>query len=96
LVRDVTIPMLSPVILFHLIIGIIGALQLFAQPFVIFHGGGPLNSVLVYSVQLYTIAFQQFRMGYAAAMAWILFLVVLALTGVAVRLSRTRVKYMGG
>src|SRR5206468_4361285 len=71
LVRDVTIPMLSPVILFNLIIGIIGALQVFAQTFVIFRGGGPLNSVLMYSIQLYTVAFQQFHMGYAAAMAWI-------------------------
>src|SRR5215213_9525029 len=100
LVRDVTIPLLSPVILFNLIIGIIAALQLFAQPFVIFggqggggHAGGPLNSVLVYSVQLYTVAFQQFHMGYAAAMAWILFAIIFILSLGAIRLSNRFVHY---
>jgi multiple sugar transport system permease protein len=98
LVRDVTIPMLSPVILFNLIIGIIAALQVFAQPFVIFgggggHPGGPLNSVLMYSVQLYTVAFQQYHMGYAAAMAWILFVIIFTLSLVAMRLSNRFVHY---
>jgi multiple sugar transport system permease protein len=95
LVRDVTIPMLSPVIVFNLVIGMIGALQVFAQPFVIFGAaqgdharpGGPLNSVLMYSVHLYTVAFQQFNMGYAAAMAWILFVIIFSLSLVAMRLS---------
>jgi multiple sugar transport system permease protein len=93
LVRDVTIPMLSPVILFNFIIGIIAALQIFAQPFVIFRGGGPLNSVLMYSVQLYTVAFQQFHMGYAAAMAWILFAIIFVLSLSAIRLSNRFVHY---
>jgi multiple sugar transport system permease protein len=97
LVRDVTVPMLSPVILFNLIIGTIAALQVFAQPFVIFGSGGqpggPLNSVLVYSVQLYTVAFQQFRMGYAAAMAWILFAIIFTLSLVALRFSNRYVHY---
>ena len=51
---------------------------------------------MTYTMHLYQKSFRYLRMGYAAAMAWILFLVVLALTGVAVRLSRTRVHYMGG
>jgi multiple sugar transport system permease protein len=97
LVRDVTIPMLSPVILFNLVIGMIAALQVFAQPFVIFgsggHVGGPLDSVLVYSVQLYTVAFQQFRMGYAAAMAWILFAIIFTLSLLAIRFSNRFVHY---
>jgi multiple sugar transport system permease protein len=101
LVRDVTIPLLSPVILFNLIIGTIAALQVFVQPFVIFGGGrggggnpgGPLNSVLVYSVQLYTVAFQQFRMGYAAAMAWILFVIIFSLSLLALRFSSRFVHY---
>jgi len=97
LVRDVTIPMLSPVILFNLVIGLIAALQIFAQPFVIFgsggHVGGPLDSVLVYSVQLYTVAFQQFRMGYAAAMAWILFVIIFMLSLLAIRFSNRFVHY---
>jgi multiple sugar transport system permease protein len=62
LVRNITIPMMSPVILFNLVIGIISSLQVFAQPFIVFKGesgnaGGPLNSVLMYSVQLYSVAF---------------------------------------
>src|SRR5438105_7588633 len=75
LIRHVTIPMISPVILFNLVIGMIGAFQIFAPPFIIFgagtqgNGGGPLNSVLMYSVQLFTQAFKYFNMGYAAAMA---------------------------
>ena len=100
LVRDVTMPMLSPVILFNLVIGIIAALQLFAQPFVIFGGGqggaqagGPLNSVLMYSVRLYTVAFQQFQMGYAAAMAWILFVIIFTLSLLAIRFSNRYVHY---
>ena len=77
--RRVTLPMISPVILFNLVIGLIAALQTFALPFVVFANnqdansiGGPLNAALMYSVQLYSVAFQQFRMGYAAAMAWVL------------------------
>src|SRR4051794_27515739 len=93
LVKDVTIPMLSPVILFNFIIGIIAALQVFAQPFVIFKGGGPLNSVLMYSVQLYKVAFQQFHMGYAAAMAWILFSIIFVLSLSAIRFSNRFVHY---
>lgn len=97
LVRHVTIPMISPVILFNLVIGMIGALQVFAQPFIIFGSsggvGGPLNSVLMYSVQLYTVAFQQFQMGYAAAMAWILFAIIFVLSLLSMRLSTRFVHY---
>jgi multiple sugar transport system permease protein len=101
LVRDVTIPMISPVILFNLIIGMIGALQVFAQPFIIFGQsttgvggyGGPLNSVLMYSVQLYNVAFVQFQMGYASAMAWILFVIIFALSLISMRLSSRYVYY---
>jgi multiple sugar transport system permease protein len=102
LVRDVTIPMLSPVILFNLIIGMIAALQVFSQPFILFgatqgggsgNHGGPLNSALMYSVQLYTVAFQQFKMGYAAAMAWILFVIIFTLSLTALRFSNRFVHY---
>src|SRR3954451_17017712 len=102
LVRDVTIPMLSPVILFNLIIGMIAALQVFAQPFILFgatqggssgNHGGPLISALMYSVQLYTVAFQQFQMGYAAAMAWILFVIIFTLSLTALRFSNRFVHY---
>lgn len=102
LVRDVMLPMLSPVIVFNLVIGLIAALQVFAQPYIIFgatgaggsgNPGGPLNSALMYSVQLYIVAFQQFKMGYAAAMAWILFLIIFVLSLLALRLSSRHVHY---
>jgi multiple sugar transport system permease protein len=98
LIRDVTIPMMSPVILFNLITGIIYALQVFAQPFILFgsrsgNPGGPLNSVLMYSVQLYTVAFKQFQMGYAAAMAWVLFVMIFGLSLLTMRLSSRFVHY---
>jgi len=97
-VQHVTIPMISPVILFNLIIGMISALQVFAQPFIIFSGstnagGGPLNSALMYSVQLYFVAFQQFQMGYASAMAWVLFVIVMAMSLAALLVSRWLVHY---
>ena len=97
-VQHVTIPMISPVILFNLIIGMISALQVFAQPFIIFSGstsagGGPLNSALMYSVQLYFVAFQQFEMGYASAMAWVLFVIVMAMSLAALLISRWLVHY---
>jgi multiple sugar transport system permease protein len=98
LIRDVTIPMMSPVILFNMITGIIYALQVFAQPFILFgsrsgNPGGPLNSVLMYSVQLYTVAFKQFQMGYAAAMAWVLFVMIFTLSLLTMRLSNRFVHY---
>jgi len=100
LVRHVTLPMISPVILFNLVIGIIAALQVFALPFIIFGGGsgsssagGPLNAVLMYSVQLYTVAFQQLEMGYASAMAWILFVIIFVLSLAAMRMSTRFVHY---
>lgn len=98
LVRNVTIPMISPVILFNLVIGMIAALQVFAQPFVIWgagqgNPGGPLNSVLMYSVQLYQVAFKDLQMGYAAAMAWVLFAIIFILSIAAMKLSNRYVHY---
>jgi multiple sugar transport system permease protein len=97
LVRHVTIPLLAPVIVFNLIIGMVYALQAFAIPFVVFSGnnagGGPLDSALLYSVQLFTVAFSQFQMGYAAAMSWILFVIIAILSLVSLRLSNRFVLY---
>ncbi len=100
LVRRVTIPMISPVIIFNLVIGLIAALQTFALPFVLFANkqdassiGGPLNSALMYSVQLYSVAFQQYRMGYAAAMAWVLSVIIFTLSLFALRVSGRFVHY---
>jgi len=77
--RNVTLPMLSPVILFNLVIGLIYSFQFFTEPFALTEGG-PENSTLVYLLYLYRNAFNYFEMGYASAMAWILFLIVLVLT----------------
>jgi multiple sugar transport system substrate-binding protein len=89
-VRRITIPMVSPVLYFNTILGIIGVLQVFAIPYIM-TGGGPARATYFYSMYLYDNAFSFLRMGYACAMAWILFLVILGLTGLAVRAGKTRV-----
>jgi len=99
--RYVTFPMLTPVIFFTLIIGIIDGFQYFDQAYVSAtttgNGvGDPQNSLLFYSVWLYQQAFTYFHMGYAAAMAWVLFLATMVLTAVLLLTSRRWVHYGGG
>lgn len=93
-IMHVTLPMISPVIYFNVIMGVIGVLQVFAIPFIM-TGGGPARSTLFYTMYLYESAFQDLRMGYACAMAWILFLIILVLTLAAVRIASRRVHYVG-
>lgn len=93
--RHVTLPMISPVIYFNLIMGIIGSLQVFSQAFIMLGGGGPQRSALFYAVYLYQNAFEYGQMGYASAMAWILFAIILFLTWLANRLTRRHVYYAG-
>ena len=93
--RHITLPMISPVIFFNLIMGIIGALQVFAGPYIMFGGGGPNRSALFYAIYIYQNAFEYNQMGYACAMAWILFLIILALTWIATRATRKHVYYAG-
>lgn len=78
-IRNVTLPMLSPVIFFQLVMGIIHAMQIFTQAFIM-TDGGPANASLFYMLYLYRQAFQFFNMGYASALAWVLFLCILLLT----------------
>jgi len=92
-IRHVTLPLISPVIYFNAIMGVIGVLQVFAVPYIM-TGGGPARSTLFYSMYLYNNAFLYLRMGYACAMAWILFIIILALTGIAVKISKTHVYYV--
>ncbi|MFC9692516.1 carbohydrate ABC transporter permease [Kribbella sp. NPDC056951] len=87
----VTMPQMSPIILFNALTGIIGSLQIFTQGFVA--NGGPKDSLLFFVYYLYDNAFQNFRMGYASALAWILFVVILALTTVTLRGSAFAVYY---
>jgi multiple sugar transport system permease protein len=77
--RTVTLPMLSPVILFNLVIDLIYAFQFFTEPYGLTEGG-PENSTLFFLIYLYRNAFTYLRMGYASAMAWVLFMIVLVLT----------------
>ena len=93
----VTVPILTPVIFFHLITSIIGAVQFFAIPYIMTGGTGfPANSTLFYSINLYKQAFQYFNMGYASALAWLLFVSTLVVTLVAFRSARLWVFYSGG
>lgn len=93
-VWNVTLPLLSPVILFNVITGLISAFQYFTQAFIM-TGGGPGDSTLMYSLYLYYNAFRYFKMGYASAMAWILFLLVMIFTLLVFR-SSARWVYYGG
>lgn len=76
---NVTLPLLSPVIFFNLIIGIVGTFQVFTAGYLI-TDGGPQNSTLFYVLYLYRNAFEFLRMGYSAALAWVLFFIIMALT----------------
>ena len=94
---NVTIPMMTPVIFFHLVTSVIGAMQFFAIPYVMTGGTGfPAGTTMFYSIYLYKNAFHYFSMGYASAMAWLLFLITLAITLVIFRSARLWVYYAGG
>jgi ABC-type sugar transport system permease subunit/ABC-type glycerol-3-phosphate transport system substrate-binding protein len=89
---SVTIPMLSPYILFNLIIGVIATMQVFTEAYIMTMGG-PVDSTLFYAYYLFKQAFQFMRMGYASALAWILFLAVLGLTLLQLWVSKRWVHY---
>jgi multiple sugar transport system permease protein len=90
----VTLPSLSPVIFFNLIMGIIGSLQVFAVPYIL-TGGGPARSTYFFTMYLYDNAFKYLKMGYASAMAWVQLIIVLLLTALATWTSRHWVHYGG-
>ena len=94
--RHITVPLLTPYIFFNLIVGVIGTMQIFAEAYIMNQNGGsagPGNSLLFYAYYLFIESFQYFRIGYASALAWILFLIVLALTLVQLWLSKRWVHY---
>jgi multiple sugar transport system permease protein len=93
--RHVTLPLLSPIIFFNLIIGIIASFQAYFTLVFVTTQGGPANSSLIYIVYIYYKAFRDFDMSYAAALAWVLFLIVLVLTGINFLLARYWVHYEG-
>lgn len=92
--RNVTLPMITPVILFNLIMGLIGSFQYFTEAYVM-TSGGPQDSTTFYALHLFNSAFFDFKMGYASAMAWVLFLITLACAGLVFR-SSLRWVYYGG
>jgi multiple sugar transport system permease protein len=92
--RHVTLPMISPVIFFNLVMAIIGTLQVFSIPFIMTQGG-PARSTYFFTMYLYDNAFAYLKMGYASAMAWIQLLIILALTGIAFWSSKRWVHYQG-
>ncbi len=78
----ITIPVLTPMVFFNIVMAFINAFQSFTPAYIISNGsGGPLNSTLFYTLYLYIKAFGQFQMGYAAALAWVLLLIIAAVTG---------------
>ena len=93
-IRFVSIPMITPVILFNLVIGLIGGFQVFTQAYVM-TSGGPADSTLFYALYLYDSAFRFFKMGYASAMAWLLFVVILISSLLLFRSSSRWVHYGG-
>ncbi len=92
--RNVTIPMLTPTIFFNMVLGIIGALKVFAAAFIA-TAGGPAYATWFYALHIYTRAFEYFEMGYASALAWIFFFVLFVFTYVQFRQSRRWVYYAG-
>lgn len=98
----ITLPMISPAMLFNLVVGIIGSFQVFTQAFVMTGTaqpgteGGPNNATLFVVLYLFKKAFQEFRMGYASALAWVLFFIILAATIVQMRMAGRWVHYEGG
>ena len=90
--RHITIPLVSPVIFFNLIIGIIASFQVFISARLITNGG-PQNATLVYVLYMYQNAFANLRMGYAAALAWVLFAIVVVLTVFVFKYVGSRVHY---
>jgi multiple sugar transport system permease protein len=88
----VTLPQLTPVVLFNLVIGIVNAFQLFAQPYVMTQGG-PADASRFLVLYLYESAFRHLDMGYASAIAWVLFALLAGLCAVVVRSSRRWVHY---
>ena len=92
--RNITLPMLTPVIFFNLVLGIIGAFKAFTPAFIISGGtGGPIDSTLFYTLYLYQKAFTSFEMGYASAMAWILLLIIAFFTAMTFVSGRRWVHY---
>lgn len=90
----ITLPMMSPIILFNLIMQIISAFQAFTPAYIVSNGsGGPLNSTMFYTLLLYRKGFTEFNMGFASAMAWFLLIAIATATGIVFATSKKWVFY---
>jgi ABC-type sugar transport system permease subunit/ABC-type glycerol-3-phosphate transport system substrate-binding protein len=97
----ISVPSIAPVIYFNLVMGVINSLQIFAQPYIMLNengtiSGGPGRSAYMYTMYMWDNAFGYLRMGYASALAWILFLIILGLNLFFTRLTRSKITYAGG
>lgn len=92
--RHVTLPMISPTILFNLILGVIGALKVFTSAFVATQGG-PSYATWFYALHIYQNAFAYYKLGYGSALAWFFVMLLLVFTFLQLRLSRRWVYYAG-
>jgi multiple sugar transport system permease protein len=91
---SITLPMISPAIFFNVVIALIAGVQTFAEPYVMTKGG-PENATLFLGLYLYQTAFSFLQMGYASAMAWIMFLIIFVLTIFQFKLAGRWVYYEG-
>jgi multiple sugar transport system permease protein len=91
--RYVTLPMLSPVIFFNLVMGVISAFQYFTQPYMLLAQQAPEESTRFFAVYLFERAWRYLDMGYASAMAWVLFLIIIVVTGALFRVQKRWVHY---
>ena len=95
--RRITIPLMSPILLYNLVISLITTFQYFTQAYVLTNGrGDPNNATLFINLDLFREAFVNNHMGYASAIGWLLFTIVLALTLILFFVARSRVYYAGG
>lgn len=92
--KNVIIPLVSPVIFFNVLMGLVGSFQVFTQAFMM-TGGGPNNKSLFYSYHLYSVAFKQNKMGYACALGWIMFIIMIIFTSIFFKAFTKRVFFEG-
>jgi len=95
--RHITLPMITPVIFFDLVTSLIGGFQIFQEAYVMSESGdgGPANSLVFYNLHMWNKAFEVFDMGYAMAMSWVLFIVILVITVINLKLAPRWVHYEG-
>lgn len=92
--RNVTLPLITPVILFNLVLQIISSFQSFTPAYVVSGGtGGPVDSTLFYTLYIYQEGFEHFRMGYASALSWVLLLIIAVVTSLVFATSKRWVHY---